>query len=293
MMIDSDSAFAKINVSLDIKSKMDDGYHDMLMVMQSVGLNDEITIECSAGEGISIAAELPYIPTDDRNIAVKAARAFFMHTGITGYHTHISLHKIIPVCAGLGGGSSDGACVLRILDRMFDTSLDKSALEVIGAAIGSDVPFCVAGGTVLSTGRGDIMSELPSIPTCSIVICKPQFSFSTPELFDRIRCDKIRARPDTEGILSSLRDGDLQGIARRMYNVFEDVLPRGEKEIAAIKYSMLDEGALGAVMTGTGPAVFGIFDIKNNAKKAYERLRRMYEECYLTETTERIAFSEN
>ena len=291
-MIDTGSAYAKINISLDIKSRMDDGYHDMLMVMQSVGLEDEISVECTPGEGISIDSELPYIPTDDRNIAVKAAKAFFAHTMIFGYKTHISLKKSIPVCAGLGGGSSDGACVLRILDKMFNTSLGKNTLEKIGGKIGSDVPFCVAGGTILSTGRGDILSELPAMPHCSIVICKPQFSFSTPELFETIKCEKIRSRPDTEGILSALNHGDLQGIARRMYNVFEDVLPRGEKEIAAIKYAMLDEGALGAVMTGTGPAVFGIFEDENNAARTFERLRRAYEECYLTETTKRIIIKE-
>ena len=289
-MVDSDSAFAKINISLDIKSKMADGYHDMLMVMQSVGLTDEITVECVPGNGIGVDTGFPYIPSDERNIAVKAASAFFVHTGIYGFQTSIRLNKNIPVCAGLGGGSADGACVLRILNRMFNTSLSKWELETIGREIGSDVPFCVAGGTVLATGRGDVMSKLPSINPCSVVICKPQFSFSTPELFAKIRCEKIRARPDTDGILASLKSGDLQGVARRMYNVFEDVLPRGEKEIAAIKYSMLDDGALGAIMTGTGSAVFGIFDCEENAKKSHERLQYSYKDCYLTGTTEEIIF---
>ena len=286
-MIETARAFAKINISLDIISRMDDGYHYLRMVMQSVGLFDEITVECVPGAGLSVDAGLPYIPSDERNIAAKATLAFYRHTGISGYRTRIRIKKKIPVCAGLGGGSTDGACVLRILDRLFKTNLGFEALETLGAAIGSDVPFCIAGGTSLAEGRGDILTCLSPVPKCRIVICKPPFACSTPELFKRVKCEKIRARPDTEGIITALGMGDLREIARRMYNVFEDILPRGEREIAGIKYTMFDNGALGAVMTGTGPAVFGVFDDEANAIKTYERLKTEYRECYLTETVER------
>jgi len=277
-------AFAKINVSLDIVSKMADGYHDLVTVMQTVSLCDDITVECLPGEGISVDSGLPYIPNDDRNIAVKAADAFFKHTGINGYRTFINVEKEIPVSAGLGGGSADGACVLRLLDRMFDTGLGKSGLEKIGITIGSDVPFSITGGTKLAKGRGEILTDLPDIPHCYIVICKPHFSCSTPELFGRVNCDKIRARPDTDGLLKALDAGDLGGVARRMYNVFEDVLPRGKHEIVEIRNSLLDYGALGAVMSGSGPSVFGIYNNLSNAQDAYERLCENYNECYLTET---------
>jgi len=293
---DTAPAYAKINLSLDIVAKMADGYHDLTMVMQTVNLSDDITVECTkrteyAGsashaldEGIVVDAGLPFLPRDGRNIVSKAAMAFYKHTGITGYRTHIKVKKNIPVCAGLGGGSTDGACVLRLLDRMFDTKLGREALETLGNSIGSDVPFCISGGTKLARGRGDILTDLPPIPFNYIVICKPPFSCSTPELFKLVKCEKIRARPDTDGIIKALEEGDLGGVARRMYNVFEDVLPRGRADVDEIKSILLDKGALGAVMTGTGPAVFGLFDSKTNALDAYEQLSVNYKECYLTET---------
>ena len=283
-MIETGQAFAKINVSLDIVSKMDDGYHNMLMVMQSISLCDEITVECVPGSGISVETGLPYIPGDERNIAAKAAAAFYAHTGVGGMKTAIDIKKRIPVCAGLGGGSADGACVLRLLDKMFGTGLARHELEKLGNSIGSDVPFCISGGTALAKGRGDELSDLAQMPDCHIVICKPPFSFSTPELFGLVNCEKIRARPDTAGIIESLEKGDLNGVARRMYNVFEDVLPRGKRDVGDIKYAMLDHGALGAILTGTGSAVFGVFDKADEAQEAYEHLRASYEDCSLCET---------
>jgi len=287
-MTETALAYAKVNLSLDIVSKMADGYHNMKMVMQTVSLSDEITIECIPGEGVSVDAGLPFLPRDERNIAAKAAIAFYKYAGITGYKTHISIKKYIPVCAGLGGGSTDGACVLRMLNEMFSLGLGRETLENIGLEIGSDVPFCIAGGTSLAEGRGEVLTDLPPIPKSHIVICKPPFSCSTPELFGRIKCEKIRARPDTNGIITALQQGDFGGLAKRMYNVFEDVLPRGMREVADIKYSMLDNGALGAVMTGSGPAVIGLFDNKSNADSAYVQLKTNYKECFLTETVERL-----
>ena len=289
-MVESGIAFAKINISLDIVSKMDDGYHSMKMVMQSVKLGDKISVKCTPGEGIRVEAGLPYLPGDERNIAVKAALAFYKYTGIHGFRTSIRIKKNIPVCAGLGGGSADGACVLRILNGLYGTGLGFTELEKIGNSVGSDVPFCIRGGTKLAEGRGDILTDLPGIPGCFIVICKPPFSFSTPELFGRINCEKIRARPDTEGIIEALGSADIKSVARRMYNVFEDVLPRGRRDIADIKYALLDNGALGAVLTGTGSAVFGIFTDEARARRAYEFLGSEYKECFLTETTEEIKF---
>ncbi|MCL2226546.1 MAG: 4-(cytidine 5'-diphospho)-2-C-methyl-D-erythritol kinase [Oscillospiraceae bacterium] len=289
-MTDTALAYAKVNISLDIVSKMADGYHNMRMVMQTVSLADEITIECLPGEGITVEAGLPFLPSDERNIAAKAAFAFFKHTGIGGYRTYIKTKKAIPVCAGLGGGSSDGACVLRMLDRMFETKLGRKALEGIGLTIGSDVPFCIDGGTSLAEGRGEVLANLPPMPKCYIVICKPPFSCSTPALFGRIKCEKIRARPDTDGILDALDKGDLGGVARRMYNVFEDVMTKGSRDIAEIKDTMYDQAALGAVMTGSGPSVIGLFDDEGSARGACEQLGQSYKECYLTEAVERLGY---
>jgi 4-diphosphocytidyl-2-C-methyl-D-erythritol kinase len=174
---------------------------------------------------------------------------------------------------------------------MFGAGLGRRALEELGGAIGSDVPFCVSGGTSLAEGKGEILTDLPPLPECHILICKPPFACSTPEIFGRVRCEKIRARPDTGGIVDALGRSDLSNVARRMYNVLEDVLPRGVREIAGIKHSMFDEGALGSAMTGSGPAVIGLFDNDGQARRAYERLRLNYKECFLTETVERLGFS--
>jgi len=287
-MIESSRAFAKLNISLDIVSKMPDGYHNIKTVMQTVDLHDEITIECVPGNGISIVAGLHYLPVDEHNIAVKAALEYFKHTGISGYRTHIIIKKEIPVSAGLGGGSADGACVLRMLDGMFATSLGRKTLETLGMSVGSDVPFCIAGGTSLAEGRGEVLTDLPPMPHSFFVICKPPFTCSTPELFRRVRCGKMRARPDTDGIIASIGKGDLHGVAHRMYNVFEDVLPHGAREIVDIKYALLDNGALGAVMTGSGSAVFGLFDSEAQAHKAHEYLSTCYQECCLTQTIKRM-----
>ena len=287
-MTETAAAYAKINLSLDIISKMDDGYHNIKTIMQSISLCDEITVECIPGMGVSAETDLSYLYGDERNIATKAALAFFNYLCLEGYQTRIRIKKNIPVCAGLGGGSADGACVLRMLDKMFDTRLGQDVLEKIGKGIGSDVPFCIAGGTCLAEGRGDVLTVLPQIPRCYIVICKPPFSCSTPELFGRVKCDKIRARPDTEGLITALGKGDLRSAAQRMYNVFEDVLPRGMHDVAEIKYTLHDSGALGAAMTGSGPAVFGIFNDESCAKKAYESLASCYKECFLAETTGKL-----
>jgi 4-diphosphocytidyl-2-C-methyl-D-erythritol kinase len=279
---DTALAYAKINISLDIVSKMSDGYHNLRTVMQTVGLADEITIECKPGEGISIEAGRPYLPGDERNIAAKAANVFYDHTGIKGNHTHIRVKKNIPVCAGLGGGSTDGACVLRMLDHMYKTGLGCETLEILGNTIGSDVPFSIEGGTKLAEGRGDILTNLPPMPHCHVVICKPPFSCSTPELFGLVKCEKIRARPDTEGILKALEEGNIGAVARRMYNVFEDILPRGKQEITEIKSIMLDNNALGSIMTGSGPTVFGLYEEKTDAQNAFNRLKVNYRDSFLT-----------
>lgn len=283
MTIHKEKAFAKINLSIDVVSKMDDGYHSMRMVMQSVGLYDEITLSCAPGEGIFVTTDLKYLPGDERNIASRAASVFLEHTGITGCRLDIGIKKNIPVCAGLGGGSADGAAVLRALNTMFETKLDRPTLERLAVKIGSDVPFCVAGGTALAEGRGEKLTSLPPLPDCRIVICKPSFAISTPELFSRIDCGKIRLRPDTIGLIDALEKGNLSGVARRMYNVFEDVLPKGAGAIGEIKAKLCDRGAIGAVMTGTGSAVFGLFTEERLAREAHEDLKRTYHECFLTE----------
>lgn len=274
-------AYAKLNLSLDVLSRRDDGYHDMRMVMQTISLCDTVAIEEELKEGIQVSTNLRFLPNDERNLAAIAARKFWEANGCQGKGLSIKIDKKIPVCAGMGGGSSDAAAVLRALNTMLGDPVPPDRLAEIGEKVGSDVPYCVIGGTALAEGKGEVLTRLPALPDCYIVVCKPAFSVSTPELFGCIDCRRIRCRPDTEGIVSALHAGDLPGVARRMYNVFEDVLPdRKRAEIDQIKHELISEGALGAVMSGTGPTVFGIFDDESKARSAYGTLKDQYSDTF-------------
>lgn len=277
----TEKAYAKINISLDVTGRRPDGYHEMLMVMQAVTLCDEVSITLTEGVKSRAECSLHFVPDDERNLAVRAANRFFERVGIKNTGAHIVLKKNIPVGAGMAGGSTDAAAVLRGLNKLTDARLSSAELHALAAEIGSDVAFCIAGGTQLASGRGEVLSPLPPLPDCSIVICKPDFSISTPELFRKLDSVKLRCHPDTAGICAALETGDLGGIVRRMYNVFEDVPDRRRSAIAGIKSAMLDSGALGSIMTGTGSAVFGIFDDPDTAKCACDRLRHDYEHCFL------------
>ncbi len=276
-----EKAYAKLNLSLDIVSKMDDGYHNMKMIFQTVDIYDDVTIRITGNAGIRITSNAGYIPCDDNNIAAKAAKLFLAECGKNDVGVEIDIFKRIPVCAGMGGGSADGAAVLRGLNKLFNYPVSTERLLEIGTAVGSDVPFCIIGGTVLGCGRGDIMTDLVPLCDCNIVVCKPAFSVSTPALFKQINWKKIKFRPDTEGMISALENRDVISLARRMYNVFEEVLPSDRDTVNFIKNTFYDYGALGSVMTGTGSAVFAIFENENNAVSAYEYLKTEYKDCFI------------
>lgn len=279
----NERAYAKLNISLDIVGKRPDGYHDMVMVMQSVSLCDELCIRLNDTRELSAVSDLHFIPNDERNLAVRAARQFLDAAGEPGQGVEISMKKRIPVGAGMAGGSADAAAVLRGMNRLYGGRFSTAELETIAAGIGSDVAFCVAGGTALAQGRGELLSRLPDMPECYFVICKPGFSISTPELFRSIDSAPLRHHPDTAGILDSLDRGELEGICRRLYNVFEDVSDRRIKTVGEIKSRLLDCGAAGAVMTGTGSAVFGIFTDAATAQEAQSALLREYRFCCVAE----------
>ena len=280
-------ARAKLNLTLDVLGKRPDGYHDLKMVMQSVALADTLTVETGTGEGLEVRTDLSFLPNNEKNLAAAAALAFQTVTGRDLGGVAIAIEKRIPVCAGMGGGSSDAAAVLRSLERMLGTGQDLAALARIGERVGSDVPYCVLGGTALAEGRGEVLTPLSALPHCHVVICKPAFSISTPELFRAVDGVRLRCRPDTDGVLAALEAGDLGGVARRMYNVFEDVLPpRQRAEVAAIRSALVQHGALGANMSGTGPTVFGLFDDADRARSAWGELRQTYRDVFLTETVE-------
>ncbi|MEG1633631.1 MAG: 4-(cytidine 5'-diphospho)-2-C-methyl-D-erythritol kinase [Oscillospiraceae bacterium] len=277
-------AYAKLNLSLDVLNKREDGYHNMKMVMQSAMLCDELTLELTDGE-LRIETNIPYIPRDDRNVAFKAASAFFAATGLKSTGAVIKIKKRVPVRAGLGGGSSDAAAVLRALNKLCGTRLSGDELRQIGFSVGSDVPFCVEGGTMLAQGRGELLSPLPPLPETDAVICMPGFSASTPELFSRIDSRSSRCRPDTEGLVAALGAGDVTGVSRRMYNVFESVLGKRSGAINELKGVLLDKGALGAAMSGTGSAVFGLFADAESARRAAAAAEPLCREVFLTKTT--------
>lgn len=276
-------AYAKINLTLDVLGKRPDGYHDLSMVMQSVSLADQVIIRETGEEGFTLKTDLGFLPGADKNIAGVAARAFARHTGADLSGLEIELQKHIPVCAGTAGGSSDGAAVLRGLNRWFSCGLSLRHLAEIGEEVGSDVPYCVLGCTALAEGRGEKLTCLPALPDCHIVLCKPGFSVSTPELFRRIDELKLRFHPDTAGVLAALEEGDLAGVSRRMFNVFEEALPAQRRAVVEeIKSTLLSRGALGACMSGTGPTVFGIFDDAESAQSVADELKQSYAETFLT-----------
>lgn len=283
-----EKAYAKLNLSLDVTSCRDDGYHDMLMVMQTVSLCDDVSVRFNDSGKIKASCNLPFIPCDERNLAVKAAIKYLEAIGESSQGLDIDLQKNIPVGAGMAGGSSNAAAVLRALNRLYSNRLSVAELEEIAGSVGSDVAFCVAGGTSLAKGRGEILTELKAMPDCYIVICKPEFSISTPELFKKLDSSPMRHHPDTQGILQALEDGELRELCMRMYNVFEDVDDRRMRTVAEIKGTLLDHGAMGAIMTGTGSAVFGIFSAEEQAMAAKNELNKEHKFCCISKPQPRI-----
>lgn len=268
------NAYGKLNLTLDITAKRPDGYHDMEMVMQSVALHDVVTVHCGTGTGsIHLTCSDDALPTNEKNIAYRAAQIFFRETAIPCDGVAIHVEKRIPMEAGMAGGSADGAAVLRGLRDHYAPEMPLETLEAMGALVGSDVPFCVRQGTALAQGRGEILTTLPPMPPCHLLICKPSFGLSTPALFGRIQVDTLSPRPDTAAMVDALKTQDVGAIAKSLCNVFEQVLsPEEAGEITAIKETMVAHGALGALMTGSGPTVFGIFDDETAMKSAKQAL---------------------
>lgn len=277
----TEPAYAKLNLTLDILGKRPDGYHDLRMVMTSVDLQDVLTVTISESGGLHLTTNLHFLPQNDTNLAARAANSFFKETGLSMPGLNIDIKKAIPVCAGMAGGSSDGAAMLRILRRSYTPEMPMEELCAIGARVGSDVPYCVVGGTALVEGRGEHIKPVAPMPDCYFVICKPPFPISTPELFAQVRLKRLRCHPDTAGMLAALEQGDLEGVAHRLYNVFEEVLPRKYALVFELKNQLLENGAMAASMTGSGPSVFGIFDQEKTACGAVEAMKSVCPTIFL------------
>lgn len=272
-------AYAKINLSLDVLGTLPNGYHNVKMVMQTVSLFDSVSLE-KTESGIELDSTLRFLPSNSDNLAYAAAEAFFRESGIKG-GVKIFLKKHIPVGAGLAGGSSDAAAVLRGLNRLYGANLKTRKLCEIGKTLGADVPYCIIGGTRLAEGIGEKLSPLPKMPPCSIVLVKPQFSISTAWAYSNIdACENI-VHPDTDALIDALSNGDLEGICANMGNVLEDVSITRYGILNDIKTDLVSLGALGAQMSGSGPTVFGIFRDEEKAFLAKETLRGKYKTAYV------------
>ena len=281
MEILREGALAKLNLTLDVLSKRPDGYHDLQSIMQTVSIRDDVTLELGTGEPWSLVCNWDTVPADETNLAWKAARAFFDATGKDPNGLTIRIEKRIPTQAGLGGGSADAGAVLRALDRHYEMPLSVLALCELGAQVGSDVPFCTLCGTAMVEGRGERLRKLPDLPETIFVICKPDFSVSTPELYRKLDETAIAKRPDQRAMEAAIARGDLGQIAENIGNVFEPVVTAEHLELNYIRSILNTYGSLGQQMTGSGSAVFGIFDSFEYAAVACTMLKENYPQVYI------------
>lgn len=275
-------AHAKLNLTLDVLGKRPDGYHDLCMVMQEIELGDHITLTLGTGEPWRVISGSVDIPCDDSNLTIKAAKLFFEATGLDPDGMTVEIEKQTPVCAGMGGGSGDGATVLKLLQNHYGCPLAEETLYRLAEQTGSDVPFALFGGTALAEEKGQVLSRLPAMPQCWILVCKPPFPISTPALFRAIDQENIHTRPNTRGMCDALAAGNIHQVAESLYNVFEPVVSREHPEIQKIRETMASFGALNACMTGSGPTVFGIFLDKEAAESCFRELKAVFRDTFMT-----------
>ena len=274
-------AFAKINLTLDVLGKREDGYHDLKSVMQTVSIRDDIEIDLGTEKPWKLICDKDDIPTDERNLAWKAAKIFFETTKKDPDGIEIRITKRIPSQAGMGGGSADAAAVLRALNTHYNAPFSILALAELGGQIGSDVPFCVLGGTAMVEGRGERLRKLPDMPDCFMVVCKPDFSCSTAELYDELDKAEIAKRPDNKAMESALYAGDLGKIAENIWNVFDPIVTKKHLELNYIKSICNSYGAVAQQMTGSGSAVFAITDSFEYAAVICNMLKDNFPQIYI------------
>ena len=274
-------AFAKVNLTLDVLGKREDGYHDLKSVMQTISLRDEIEIDVGTGKPWNLLCSMEGIPCDETNLAWKAARVYFDAMKKDPDGLEIRILKRIPTQAGLGGGSADAAAVLRALNRHYGEPLSVFALAELGAQVGSDVPFCVLSGTAMVEGRGERVRKLPDMPDCIFVVVKPEFSVSTPELYQKIDNVDIAKRPDHKAMESALLAGDLKKVCDQLCNVFDPVVTQDNPELNYIKSLFYNYGAAGFQMTGSGSACYAIVSEFEVAAVICNMLRENYPNIYI------------
>ena len=276
-----EGAFAKINLTLDVLDKRSDGYHDIKSIMQTISVRDDIEIDVGTGKPWCLKCTREDIPTDERNLAWKAAKLYLDTMGKDPDGLEIRITKRIPSGAGMGGGSADAAAVLRALNRHYGDPLSVGALAELGAQVGSDVPFCVICGTAMAEGRGERLRRLPDMPDCFFVVCKPEFSVSTPELYRKLDETTIGRRPDHQTMESAILAGDIGRVAQNLYNVFDPVVTAEHLELNYIKSICNSYGSLAQQMTGSGSAVYCMVTEFEHAAVICNMLRDHYPQIFI------------
>lgn len=279
------NAYAKINLGLDVLRRREDGYHEVKMVMQTISLHDVLTFEETEQAGIVLATnDRPELPEDAQdNLVYKAANLVRETLGIDR-GVRITLEKNIPIAAGMAGGSTDAAAVFHGLNELWGLSMSTERMQELAVRLGADIPYCIMGGTALSEGIGEKLTPLPSPPDAVVLIAKPQISVSTKYVYENLHADRLQQHPDIDGMVAAIREGSLWGITERMENVLETVTQTAYPVIGQIKELMRKEGAMNSLMSGSGPTVFGIFDNKEKAEAAGQRIResRLSDEVFVT-----------
>lgn len=266
------NAYAKVNLGLDVLRKREDGYHDLRMIMQTVDLYDTLTLEKTEEEGIVMTCNVEGLPCDDSNLVVKSAKLMFDTYGLPG-GIRMHLEKRIPMAAGMAGGSTDAAAVFNGMNELYELGASKERLCELGVTIGADVPYCIVGGTAISEGIGEVLTPLPNVPDCVLLIAKPDFDVSTKYVFENLHANSLTYHPDIDAMADAIRAGDLAGVVKVMDNVLETVTETKYTQITELKAIMKEHGAMRAMMSGSGPTVFGLYEVKENAEAAAEEIR--------------------
>ena len=276
-------ALAKINLGLDVVRRREDGYHEVSMIMQTIQLYDRLDIKRTQEPGIQIQTNLSFLPVNENNLIYKAAKLLMDEFSITD-GVSVKLDKRIPVAAGMAGGSTDAAAMLIGVNRLFSLGLTKRELMERGVQIGADVPYCIMRGTALAEGIGEALSPLPPMVKCPVLVAKPSISVSTKFVYQNLKLDDTTIHPDIDRLIDDIKAKNLHDIAAHMGNVLETVTIPNYPVIDEIKKHMLSNGAVGAMMSGSGPTVFGLFDDEDTAKKAYKAMRSSHlaRQVYLT-----------
>ena len=277
-----EKAYAKVNITLDVVGKREDGYHLLKMIMQNIDIYDVITIE-KIESGIEITCNKPYVPTDGRNLAYKAAKLFKDTFNITS-GVSINIKKNIPVAAGLAGGSTDCAAVLKIMNKLFQVNADNEKLMELGVKLGADVPYCINGGTALCEGIGEILTPLKPFKNHIIVLVKPPFGVSTKDVYKNFDLGRVKNHPETDKVITYMNEDNLYEVAKNMKNLLENVTLKKHKVISSIKSEMESLGAIKAMMSGSGPTVFAFFDDMMKAQRCYDEMKKKYNDTFITRT---------